>query len=59
MRLYRPWTGWIGLAGMVLGAGFPGAQFGHPGPRNYLNHWWAIPILIPCLWAVSVTCGAV
>lgn len=51
-RLYRPWTGWIGLGGMVLGAGFLSRNLGIFDPASIISHWWAIPILIPALGGV-------
>ena len=49
MRLYRPWTGWIGFAGMVLGAGFLARNLGIFDPATLFQRWWAVPILIPAL----------
>ncbi len=49
MRLYRPWTGWIGFAGMALGAGFLASNLGIFDPASLVQRWWAVPILIPVL----------
>jgi hypothetical protein len=51
-RLYRPWTGWIGLGALVLGAGFLARNLDIFDPATVLFHWWAIPILIAALGGV-------
>jgi hypothetical protein len=46
-RLYRPWTGWVGLSVIYLGAGFLAHNLGWLDPAVYLRNWWAIAIFLP------------
>lgn len=48
-RLYRPWTGWVGLGGIYIGAGFLLANLDILNPASILRNWWAVAILIPAL----------
>lgn len=46
-RLYRPWSGWIGLGIIYLGAGLLVNNFNWANPETTIHNWWAIAILIP------------
>jgi hypothetical protein len=48
-RLYRPWTGWVGLGVIYLGAGFLSRSLGWLDPAQILQNWWAIAIFLPAL----------
>jgi hypothetical protein len=47
MRLYRPWSGWIGLACIFLGTGFLAQNLKLFLIANWIPNWWAFAILIP------------
>lgn len=51
-RLYRPWLGWVGLAVMLLGAGFLAKNLDLFNPGDLLNRWWALIILVPAVGGV-------
>lgn len=46
-RIYRPWTGWVGLAVIYIGAGFLLRNLGLFEPGRFLRNWWALAILFP------------
>jgi hypothetical protein len=52
MRIYRPWSAWIGLGGIILGVGFLSHNLGILDPSQYYSRWWALPILIPALGGI-------
>ncbi len=51
-RLYRPWSGWIGAAGVYLSAGFLLRNLGIFHPETWLPNWWSVAILIPAIGGV-------
>jgi hypothetical protein len=51
-RLYRPWTGWVGVGIIYLGTGFLLSNLRLFEPRALLLNWWSVAILIPALGGV-------
>jgi len=46
-RIFRPWTGWVGLGVIYLGAGFLLQNLGLFNLAGYMRNWWALALLFP------------
>jgi hypothetical protein len=46
-RIYRPWTGWVGLGVIYIGACFLLRGLGFFEPERIHRNWWALAILLP------------
>ena len=51
-RLYRPWTGWVGLGTIFLGMGFLLQNLGILEPAQFPRNWWALAIFFPAIGGV-------
>jgi hypothetical protein len=47
LRIYRPWTGWVGLGILFLGIGFQANNLGVIRPTSILHNWWTLAIFFP------------
>jgi hypothetical protein len=54
-HIYRPWTGWVGLGVIYIGACFLLRELGLFSPESIHPNWWALAILLPALGGLITT----